>query len=230
MDGNGRWARRRGLPRIAGHRAGIRPVREVIQASEELGIGVLTLFAFSSENWRRPPEEVRLLWELIGAVIESELQALHESKVRLRVIGDRRGLNLALQDRIHRAEHLTAGNSDLQLFIAVNYGGRWDITVAAQRLARQVAAGALLPEEVTAETLSAETALGQVADVDLLIRTGGERRVSNFLLWQLAYSELYFSDTLWPDFHQPEYAQALTWFASRERRYGRISEQVEATA
>jgi undecaprenyl diphosphate synthase len=230
MDGNGRWARRRGLPRIAGHRAGIRSVREVVQASGELGIDALTLFAFSSENWRRPPEEVRLLWELIGAVIESELQGLHENGVRLRIIGDRRGLNLALQDRIHRAEHLTADNSGLQLFIALNYGGRWEISAAAQRLARQVAQGALLPEQITAEAFSAEMTRGQVPDVDLLIRTGGEKRLSNFLLWQLAYSELHFTDTLWPNFCVPEYERVLTWFAGRERRYGRTSEQLEATA
>ena len=230
MDGNGRWARRRGMPRIAGHRAGIRPVREVIQASSKLGTEALTLFAFSSENWRRPPEEVRLLWDLISAVIESELSALHNNGVRLRIIGERRRLSLSVQNLIHYAEHLTSGNSGLELSIALNYGGHWDITQAAQTLAQRVAEGTLRPDQISEDALRAELELADLPPVDLMIRTGGEKRISNFVLWHLAYAELYFTDTLWPSFGSPEYERALAWFAGRQRRYGQTGEQVEATA
>ncbi len=230
MDGNGRWAQRRGLPRIAGHRAGVAPVRETVQASSEMGIGALTLFAFSSENWQRPSEEVKMLWELFAVVIDDELPALHDDGIRLRFIGDRRGVSLALQDRIHHAEHLTSHNPGLQLCLALNYGGRWDITRAAQKLARQVADGALRPDRITAETVGAAMELADVPDPDLLIRTGGEKRISNFLIWQLAYSELYFTDTLWPNFRRPEYERALAWYGGRERRYGLTGEQIRATA
>ena len=228
MDGNGRWARRRGMPRIAGHRAGIRPVREVVEVSARLGIDALTLFAFSSENWRRPPEEVRLLWELIGTVIESELPALHDSGVRLRFIGERRRLRLSIQDRFNHAEHLTAANRGLEFRIAVNYGGQWDITQAARTLAERVAEGRLQPHDISEEALAGHLELADVPPVDLMIRTGGEKRISNFVLWQLAYAELYFTDALWPGFGAVQYEQALAWFAGRQRRYGQTGEQVEA--
>ncbi|MDJ0861874.1 MAG: polyprenyl diphosphate synthase [Gammaproteobacteria bacterium] len=228
MDGNGRWARARGWPRIAGHRAGIQPVRELVEASSELGIQALTLFAFSSENWRRPPEEVRLLWELIGDVIESELPALNESGVRLRIIGERRRLSFSVQNRLHHAEHLTAANGRLELRIALNYGGRWDIAEAARRLAERVAEGCLAAHEIDEDAVDAELALADVPSVDLMIRTGGENRISNFVLWQLAYAELYFTDTLWPSFTRAEYEQALAWFAGRQRRYGQTGDQLEA--
>ncbi len=230
MDGNGRWAQRRGRPRAAGHRAGVKPVRELVEASSTLGIDALTLFAFSSENWRRPPEEVSLLWDLIGSVIESELPELHAKGVRLCFIGERRRLSLSVQDRLHYGEHLTSGNSGLQLSIALNYGGHWDITQAARRLAQQVADGALRPDQIGEDALRAELELAGVPPVDLMIRTGGEKRISNFVLWQLAYAELYFTDTLWPSFGVPEYEQALAWFVGRQRRYGQTGEQVEATA
>ncbi|MDJ0872082.1 MAG: polyprenyl diphosphate synthase [Gammaproteobacteria bacterium] len=228
MDGNGRWARARGWPRIAGHRAGIQPVRELVEASSELGIQALTLFAFSSENWRRPPEEVRLLWELIGDVIESELPALNESGVRLRIIGERRRLSFSVQNRLHHAEQLTAANGRLELRIALNYGGRWDIAEAARRLAERVAEGCLAAHEIDEDAVDAELALADVPSVDLMIRTGGENRISNFVLWQLAYAELYFTDTLWPSFTRAEYEQALAWFAGRQRRYGQTGDQLEA--
>ncbi len=230
MDGNGRWARCRGRPRIAGHRAGIRPVRELVQASSSLGIDALTVFAFSSENWRRPPKEVSLLWDLIGSVIESELPVLHGKGVRLRIIGERRRLSLSVQDRLHYAEHLTSANSGLELSLALNYGGHWDITQAARRLAQQVADGALRADQICEDALGAELELAGLPPVDLMIRTGGEKRISNFVLWQLAYAELYFTDTLWPSFDVPEYERALAWFAGRQRRYGQTGEQVEATA
>ncbi len=228
MDGNGRWARARGWPRIAGHRAGIQPVRELVAASSELGIQALTLFAFSSENWRRPPEEVRLLWELIGDVIEAELPALNESGVRLRIIGERRRLSFSVLNRLHHAEHLTAANGRLELRIALNYGGRWDIAEAARRLAERVAEGCLAAHEIDEDAVDAELALADVPSVDLMIRTGGENRISNFVLWQLAYAELYFTDTLWPSFTRAEYEQALAWFAGRQRRYGQTGDQLEA--
>ena len=229
MDGNGRWARRRGMPRVAGHRAGIRPVREIVEAAATLGTEALTLFAFSSENWRRPPEEVRLLWDLIGAVIESELPTLHDHGVRLRIIGERRRLGLSVQDRLHQAEHITAANTGLELRIALNYGGRWDITQAARRLAERVAHGHLKPHDICEDSLGAELELADLPGVDLMIRTGGEKRISNFVIWQLAYAELYFTDTLWPSFGRLEYERALAWFAGRQRRYGRTGEQVEAS-
>ena len=228
MDGNGRWARRRGMPRIAGHRAGIRPVREAVEVSARLGIDALTLFAFSSENWRRPQEEVRLLWELIGTVIESELPALDHSGVRVRFIGERRRLHLSAQDRFNHAEHMTAGNTGLQLRIAVNYGGQWDIAQAARRLAQGVAERRLQPHDINEDAIQAQLELADVPPVDLMIRTGGEKRISNFVVWQLAYAELHFTDALWPDFGAAEYEQALEWFAGRQRRYGQTGEQVEA--
>ncbi len=227
MDGNGRWAKRRHLPRFAGHRAGVERVREVVRVCAQRGIEVLTLFAFSSENWRRPPTEVRLLMTLFVATLRREVKALHRNNVRLRVVGERSVFAKPLQEEIRVAEQLTAGNTGLVLAIAANYGGRWDITEAARRFATRVAAGECRPEDLTAEGLSADLTLGGLPEPDLFIRTGGEQRVSNFLLWQLAYTELFFTDTLWPDFDEQALGVALTSFASRQRRFGRTGDQVE---
>jgi undecaprenyl diphosphate synthase len=226
MDGNGRWARGRHLPRIAGHRAGVSSVREVVRRCSERGVRVLTLFAFSSENWRRPPEEVRMLMDLFLGALQREAQRLRENDVRLCVIGERERLGERLCKQIAEAERLTADGQGVLLNIAANYGGRWDITQAARRLAGQVAAGTLDPSQITAERFQEELCLAALPEPDLFIRTGGEQRISNFLLWQLAYTELYFTDTLWPDFGVQAFDQALAAYASRQRRFGRTSEQL----
>jgi undecaprenyl diphosphate synthase len=220
MDGNGRWAAARGLPRAAGHKAGLEPVRMAIKECAERGIEALTLFAFSSENWRRPPEEVSSLMGLFLDALDREIAELHGNQVRVRVIGNRKTLSVRLQTRIAEAEALTAGNGGLKFQIAVSYGGRWDLTQAAQRLARECSRGALRPEEITEERLGEALELAGLPEPDLFIRTGGERRISNFLLWDLAYTELYFCDKLWPQFDVSELAAALTFFESRERRFG----------
>jgi undecaprenyl diphosphate synthase len=228
MDGNGRWARRRQLPRIAGHRAGVENVRALVRASAELGIEVLTLFAFSSENWRRPPLEVRLLMDLFVLALDQEAQRLHDNGVRLRVIGDHSAFPPRLQSSILSAEALTAGNTGLTLVIAANYGGHWDITQATLRIAGELAAGQIRECDVTPERLASCLSLNDLPAPDLFIRSGGEQRISNFLLWQLAYSELYFTDCLWPDFGRPEYEKALASYARRQRRFGMTGEQLEA--
>jgi undecaprenyl diphosphate synthase len=228
MDGNGRWARRRGLPRIAGHRRGLDRVRELVRACGDAGIPYLTLFAFSSENWRRPEQEVRLLMDLFLTALEREIKKLHEGNVRFRVIGDIERFGPKIAPRIRQAERLTKDNTALTLIIAANYGGRWDIAHAAQALAHQVASGALTPEDVTPERLEAELSLAGVPEPDLFIRTGGEQRISNFLLWQLAYTELYFTPVLWPDFDRAQFGQALASFAGRQRRFGMTGEQVDS--
>ena len=227
MDGNGRWAKSRKLPRVAGHREGVKAVRRVVEACSAKGIGALTLFAFSSENWRRPRTEVGLLMDLFVSTLQREVNSLHRNGVRLQFIGDREAFNPKLQALMDSAEQLTGENPGLVLSIAANYGGRWDITRATRRLAAQVAAGRLDAGEITPERLAAELSLAHLPEPDLFIRTGGEQRVSNFLLWQLAYSELYFTDTLWPDFDQGSLEQALESFAGRQRRFGRTGEQVE---
>ena len=230
MDGNGRWAAARGLPRPAGHKAGLKPARLVVQECSRRGVEALTLFAFSSENWRRPAEEVAGLMTLFLEAIDGELAELHANGVRLRFIGDRRSLSVRLQARIAAAEQHTAGNRGLQLQVAVSYGGRWDIIQASQELARQCSSGSLRPEEIDEARLSAAMALGALPETDLLIRTGGERRLSNFLLWNLAYAELYFTDCLWPDFDLTQLEAALAYFAGRERRFGLTAEQLERGA
>ncbi len=229
MDGNGRWASRRHMPRFAGHRAGVESVRQVVRACGEKSIDALTLFAFSSENWKRPREEVGLLMNLFLTALEQEVRKLHESGVRLRVLGGRDAFNSELQARIEEAEALTANNQGLTLVIAANYGGRWDITQAVRALARRVAQGELSPESITAEMVGAEVSLAGLPEPDLFIRTGGEQRISNFLLWQLAYTEMYFTDVLWPDFNRFEFDRALQSFARRQRRFGRTGEQVAVT-
>ncbi len=229
MDGNGRWARRRRLPRFSGHKAGVETVKGVVRACGEKGIEVLTLFAFSSENWRRPREEVGLLMGLFTTALEQQVRKLHEHNIRLRIIGDRSAFSRTLQERIEAAESLTQTNTGLTLVIAANYGGRWDMTEAAHTIASRVQAGELTPDQVSPELVQSLLSLRDLPEPDLFIRTGGEKRVSNFLLWQLAYTELYFTDTLWPDFDRQAFEGALTSFASRQRRFGRTGDQL-ATA
>lgn len=210
MDGNGRWARKRNLPRHAGHQSGVKSTRRVIEASAKAGVGALTLFAFSSENWRRPPGEVSRLMELFLSTLGSEVQKLHENGIRVRFIGDRAKFGSGLQGEMDRAEVLTAANTSLQLNVAVNYGGRWELAKAARRLAEKAAAGELDPATIDEDVLRAELALpSDMAEPDLFIRTGGDQRLSNFLLWHLAYTELYFTDTLWPDFGAEDFRTAL---------------------
>jgi len=227
MDGNGRWARKRGLPRIAGHKAGMDTVRTIIKSCLAHNISALTLFAFSSENWRRPQEEVSWLMELFMTALEREVVKLHERGVRLKVIGDRSAFVSALQERIEKAENLTRSNQRMTLVIAANYGGRWDITDAARKLAHRVAAGELAPDDINVENFASAISLSEMPEPDLFIRTGGEQRISNFLLWQLAYTELYFSPLLWPDFDEKAFAAALTDFSQRQRRFGHTGEQIE---
>ena len=230
MDGNGRWASKRQLPRIAGHRAGVENVRVLVKYCAEAGIEALTLFAFSSENWRRPPTEVRLLLDLFVVALEQESDRLHEAGVQLRVIGDRESFPAKLRRCIDRAEEKTAGNGALNLVIAVNYGGRWDITEAARRIVEEVAAGDLDAQDVSAELIRSRLCLADLPEPDLFIRSGGEKRISNYLLWQLAYTELYFSDCLWPDFDTLEFERALESYAERQRRFGMTGDQIVAEA
>jgi undecaprenyl diphosphate synthase len=229
MDGNGRWASRRRLPRFAGHKAGVETVKGVVRACGEKGIEALTLFAFSSENWRRPQEEVGLLMGLFVTALDQQVRKLHEHNIRLRIIGDRSAFSTMLQERIQAAESLTGVNTGLSLVIAANYGGRWDITEAARTIATRVHNGELTPDQVSSGLVHSLLSLSDLPEPDLFIRTGGEKRVSNFLLWQLAYTELYFTDTLWPDFDRQAFEGALASFATRQRRFGRTGDQV-ATA
>ncbi len=226
MDGNGRWARQRHLPRFAGHKAGVDTVRKLVRLCGEKGISVLTLFAFSSENWRRPEKEVSLLMELFITALEQQLKKLKKHNVRLRIIGDRSLFSAKLNAMIDDAEAFTTDNTGLELVIAANYGGRWDICQAARTLAAQASQGTLDPDAITPELLQSQLCLSDLPEPDLFIRTGGEKRVSNYLLWQLAYTEFYFTDTLWPDFDQKALEQALASYGARERRFGRTSEQI----
>ncbi len=227
LDGNGRWAKRRFLPRIAGHRAGMESVREIVALCGKKGIEVLTVFAFSSENWRRPEQEVGLLMELFVSALQRESSKLHKNGVRLQVVGAREQFGPKLQQEIKKAESLTADNSGLRLVIAANYGGCWDIAQATKQLAKEVAAGELNVDEIDEAAIAQRLTLSGLPDPDLFIRTGGEKRISNFLLWQLAYTELYFTDTLWPDFKAAAFDEALASFAQRQRRFGRTGDQVK---
>lgn len=219
MDGNGRWAQARGKKRVFGHKAGMERAREMAETCGELGVKYLTLFAFSSENWNRPPEEVSFLMDLFATSLKNESKKLNKNNVQLKVIGDKDGFDKGLQKAIDKAEALTAENDGLILNIAANYGGRWDILRAGQKLLNS-------DEEVTEDNLSKFLATGDAPEPDLLIRTGGEKRISNFLLWQAAYSELYFSDALWPDFDSEHLKLALADYAQRQRRFGKTGEQV----
>lgn len=223
MDGNGRWASRRGLPRAAGHRAGAKKAREVIENASKNGVKILTLFAFSSENWNRPRTEVRLLMDLLRRTIGRELNALHANNVRMSFIGDRSRFSAALGRDMAAAEARTADNTGLRLVVAVDYGGRWDVAQAARRLAAECVAGHTTPDAIDEQALGRYMSLAEVGQPDLFVRTGGERRISNFLLWDLAYSELYFSDVLWPDFDDASLRDALAWYANRDRRFGGLS-------
>lgn len=217
MDGNGRWAKQRLQPRAMGHRAGVKSARKIVRAAHACGVEVLTLFAFSQENWRRPQEEVSLLMQLFVKTLAREVDSLHKNDISIRFIGDHRDFAPALREEMARAEQRTLNNKSLKLVVAVGYGGQWDIVQAAQRLVT-------LGREITADNIEDCLDTAGLPAPDLLIRTGGERRISNFLLWQLAYTELYFSDTLWPDFGDAEFKSAVAWFAGRERRFGRVPE------
>lgn len=226
MDGNGRWARQRGGPRAHGHQAGFRTTRDIVEACGKQQIESLTLFAFSSENWKRPETEVGFLLDLFLRALKSEVQNLHENKVRIQFIGERSAFSDKLQLQMQKAEEKTAGNTGLKLAIAVNYGGRWDIVNATKKIAQDVKNGTLEVEAIDQKLMGDYISLSQVSEPDLFIRTGGEKRISNYLLWHLAYTELYFTDVLWPDFSETELNSALEYYATRQRRFGQTGEQV----
>jgi undecaprenyl diphosphate synthase len=228
MDGNGRWAKQRLLPRVAGHRRGVEAVRSVVKACGERGVQFVTLFAFSSENWRRPQDEVSILMELFLRALEQEVASLHRNQIRFKVIGDVSRFDARIRDLIAAAEELTARHSKLTLTVAANYGGRWDIAQAAQQYFREHPAALEPGAAVAPEALEPYLAMAYAPEPDLFIRTGGEQRISNFLMWQLAYTELYFTDLLWPDFDAAALDIAIAWYQQRERRFGRTSEQVQA--
>jgi undecaprenyl diphosphate synthase len=230
MDGNGRWARSRGMPRPAGHRASVKVVRRVVEECAKRKVRHLTLFAFSSENWRRPADEVGMLMNLFLDALEREVSDLHRNQVRLSFIGDRELLGAELERRMRTAEELTLGNSGLRLIVAMAYGGRWDIAQACRSLAADAAAGRLAAPAIDEAQIAQRLALAGIPDPDLLIRTGGERRISNFLLWNLAYTELYFSDELWPEFSAAHLDAAFEYYRQRERRFGKTSGQLAAQA
>jgi len=227
MDGNGRWARSRMLPRPVGHREGVKSVRRIVEACIDKGVRALTLFAFSSENWRRPTEEVSLIMGLFVHTLQKEVNSLDRNGVRLRFIGDRDAFSEDLQALIEKSELQTRNNTKLDLVIAANYGGQWDITRAFQHLAGKIESGELHAKDITGDVIADEMSMSDLPLPDLFIRTGGEQRISNFLLWQLAYTELYFTDVLWPAFAERQLDEALLWYANRQRRFGRTGEQVE---
>lgn len=227
MDGNGRWARRRLLPRTAGHRAGVKSTRQLVENAARKGIRVLSVFAFSSENWNRPADEVGVLMDLFLRSLNKEAVELHENGIRLRFIGDRDSFSADLRDEMTRVESLTAGNTRLDFVVAVSYGGRWDIVQAARALAARVARNELRADEIGEEAFAGSLSLAGLPEPDLLVRTGGESRISNFLLWHFAYTELYFCETLWPDFDEAALDRALAWYAGRQRRFGRVPEPRE---
>ena len=226
MDGNGRWAKKRLMPRFVGHKKGLDAVRNVIRGCVEQGVEALTLFAFSTENWKRPSDEVNELMKLFMLALEREVKKLHEHNIRLRIIGDLSGFSTEIQAAAQRAHQLTKNNTGLNLSIAANYGGRADIVRAVQSILDETESTQTL--QLNEEMISERVALSDLPEPDLLIRTGGEERISNFLLWQMAYAEFYFTDTLWPDFNQEALAQAIESFAQRQRRFGKTGEQIEA--
>ena len=226
MDGNGRWAEKRFLPRVLGHRAGVKTVKKIVEYCAKEGIEALSLFAFSSENWRRPKKEVELLMELFMGTLQSQINKLDDNNIKLRIIGDKSAFSEKLQDKITEAERQTQDNTGLNLVIAANYGGHWDITQAFHKINKKIAAGELQAEEVTESVIGQYMTTSELPNPDLFIRTGGEQRISNFLLWQLAYTEFYFTETLWPDFDKDVFLKAVDSFKSRQRRFGRTSEQV----
>jgi undecaprenyl diphosphate synthase len=225
MDGNGRWAQLQGKGRVAGHRAGVESVRAVVASARKSNVKALTLFAFSSENWQRPEKEVNVLMDLFMYVLTKEVKRLHKHNIRFQVVGDLSRFSDKLQKNIAKSEQLTEQNTGLVLSIAANYGGRWDIAKAAKKLASDVNQGIISLDEINEETLNEQTCLADLPTLDLLIRTGGDCRISNFLLWQAAYAELYFTDTLWPDFNEIKFQDAINCFDQRERRFGKTGEQ-----
>jgi len=227
MDGNGRWAKAKRLPRTAGHRQGVKVARTTVEFCARLGVEVLTLFAFSSENWKRPKGEVSTLMELFISALRREAAKLAENNIRLQVIGERSGFPEKLQEEMQLAEAATKDSTGMQLLIAANYGGRWDITQAVKKLLPQLQSGELTLDEVSEENIQAALATVNLPEPDLFIRTGGEHRISNFLLWQLAYTELFFTEKFWPEFDETELQHALDIYRRRERRYGMTSEQVQ---
>ncbi len=227
MDGNGRWAQMRGNKRVAGHKAGVGSVRSAVSTARKLGVKALTLFAFSSENWQRPEQEVSVLMDLFMYVLTKEVKRLHKNDIRFKVIGDLSRFSDKLKRNIAKAESLTENNTGMVLSIAANYGGRWDITQAAKKLAQRVQNDELALDDITEQTLDEQTSLSEFAELDLLIRTGGDYRISNFLLWQSAYAEFYFTETLWPDFDENQFQLALEAFTQRERRFGKTGDQVK---
>ncbi|MEJ2142012.1 MAG: isoprenyl transferase [Gammaproteobacteria bacterium] len=227
MDGNGRWAQQRGFPRFAGHKAGVEAVRDIVKECSIKKIKALTLFAFSSENWRRPVKEVSLLMDLFMMALEREVKKLHENNVQLRIIGDKSAFSEKLQKRIDKAVTLTKDNTGLVLNIAANYGGQWDITQSVKCLAERAEKGEIKADDINEEMIAEGLSLADLPEPDLFIRSGGEMRISNFMIWQLAYTELYFTDVLWPDFKREEFNKALKSFSGRQRRFGRTGEQVE---
>jgi undecaprenyl diphosphate synthase len=227
MDGNGRWAKKRFLPRVAGHRAGVESARKIVKNCAKKHIEVLSLFAFSSENWRRPIDEVNSLMDLFLTGLESEAEMLHKNNIHLRFIGDRSRFSAKLTNKITEVENLTVNNTGMKLLIAVDYGGQWDITTAVRKIAQQIEQGILSSADITAKHIAANLSFADLPDPDLFIRTSGELRISNFMLWQLAYAELYFSDTLWPDFNENELDQALAQYAGRDRRFGQADKHAD---
>ena len=229
MDGNNRWAKQRGMRGVEGHKQGAKTVRETVENCVRAGVEVLTVYAFSSENWRRPQDEVNALMNLFLEALADEVPDLHKNGIRLTFIGDLSAFSSELQMKMQQAMEQTASNTQMVFAVAVNYGGQWDITNAARQLAEQVKAGSLEPDDITPELMQAAVALGDLPPPDLCIRTGGDNRISNFLLWQIAYSELYFTDLYWPDFDKQALDDAFADYQRRQRRFGRTSEQVEAS-
>jgi undecaprenyl diphosphate synthase len=226
MDGNGRWAKQQGEDRIFGHHEGVNSVREIVEAAAEIGVNYLTLYAFSTENWNRPKEEVDALMELLVATISMETPQLHKNGVKLEAIGDLKSLPVSCFNELQESIHTTKNNTRLTLILALSYSSKWEITNSVKEIAEQVTAGTLKPNEITEEIISSHLCTTKYPDPELMIRTSGEHRISNFLLWQLAYAEFYFTDTLWPDFRKKEFFEAIQAYQSRERRFGKTSEQI----
>ena len=227
MDGNGRWAKDRNKPRHSGHRAGVKSVRSSVETAAQRGIEYLTLFAFSSENWSRPKEEVRSLMKLFVEALRREVDELHRNNVRLKFVGALDELNTGLKNKIAQSEQMTADNTGLRLTVAIAFGGRWDIIEASKALTRRVLDGSLQVDVIDDAAFAAELQMSDMPDPDLLIRTGGEQRISNFLLWNLAYAELWFTDVLWPEFDEAIFDKALSFYAGKQRRFGHTGDQVE---
>ncbi|MFQ5660610.1 MAG: polyprenyl diphosphate synthase [Gammaproteobacteria bacterium] len=227
MDGNGRWATDHHLPRAAGHKAGVKALRGTVEQCVAKDIDTLTVYAFSSENWRRPEKEVDLLMELFMISLQEEVKDLHRNNVLLQFIGERSAFPEKLQTAVAQAESLTEGNTGLNLFVAASYGGRWDIITACRKILDKIESGDISRNDLDEALMRRCLCLGESPEPDLFIRTGGEQRISNFLLWQLAYTELYFTDVLWPDFGARQFEEALAWFSTRQRRFGRTSEQIK---